>query len=68
MQDASISLSQLVSAPGVDAALAKRIAAADADGSGYVSLGEMVAVFKSEQDAAKERRLLRRCGRVLKST
>jgi hypothetical protein len=56
-----VSVKALLGTPGVSDTLATRVAAADADGSGVLSLAELVSVFRSEEDAVKDRRIMRRC-------
>jgi hypothetical protein len=51
----------LLGTPGVSDTLAARVTAADADGSGVLSLAELVSVFRSEEDAVKDKRMMRRC-------
>jgi hypothetical protein len=46
-----VSVKALLGTPGVSDTLATRVAAADADGSGVLSLAELVSVFRSEEDA-----------------
>ncbi len=59
-QATEIPVEAILAVRGVSPALARRIAAADTDASGVLSLDEVVAVFKSEQEATVERRLFRR--------
>lgn len=56
----SLSVRELLDTPGVDSALAKRIQEADRDGSGGISVQEVLEVFRSEQVAVSERRMMRR--------
>ena len=56
-----VSVKALLATPGVPDGLAARIAVADADGSGVLSLAELVSVFRSEENAVKEKRLMRKC-------
>jgi hypothetical protein len=57
-----VSVKALLGTAGVSDGLAARVAAADADGSGVLSLAELVSVFRSEEDAVKAKRMMRRCG------
>jgi hypothetical protein len=57
-----VSVKALLGTAGVSDGLAARVAAADADGSGVLSLAELVSVFRSEDNAVKEKRMMRRCG------
>ena len=59
-----VSVKALLATAGVSGTLHARIAAADADGSGVLSLAELVSVFRSEEDAVKDKRMMRRCGAV----
>jgi hypothetical protein len=59
-----VSVKALLATPGVSDGLAARVAAADADGSGVLSLAELVLVFRSEEDAVKDKRMMRRCDAV----
>jgi hypothetical protein len=62
--DASgVSVKALLGTAGVSEGLAARVAAADADGSGVLSLAELVSVFRSEDKAIKEKKMMRRCVR-----
>ena len=56
-----VSVKALLATPGVSDGLAARVTAADADGSGVLSLAELVSVFRSEENAVKEKRTMRRC-------
>lgn len=56
----SFSVRELLETPGLEPELAKRIQDADRDGSGGLSIQEVLAVFKSEQAAVSERRWMRR--------
>jgi hypothetical protein len=56
-----VSVKALLGTAGVSDNLAARVAAADADGSGVLSLAELVSVFRSEADAVKDKRVMRRC-------
>jgi hypothetical protein len=63
-----VNVKALLATPGVSDGLAARVTAADADGSGVLSLAELVSVFRSEEDAVKDKRMMRRCGAVSKPT
>jgi hypothetical protein len=56
-----VSVKALLGTAGVSDALAARVTAADADGSGVLSLAELVSVFRSEDKAVKDKRMMRRC-------
>jgi hypothetical protein len=56
-----VSVKALLGTAGVSDGLAARVTAADADGSGVLSLAELVSVFRSEDKAVKEKRTMRRC-------
>ena len=56
-----VNVKALLATPGVSDGLAARVTAADADGSGVLSLAELVSVFRSEEDAVKAKRMMRRC-------
>jgi hypothetical protein len=56
-----VSVKALLGTAGVSDGLAARVAAADADGSGVLSLAELVSLFRSEENAVKEKRTIRRC-------
>jgi hypothetical protein len=56
-----ISVKALLGTAGVSEGLAARVTAADADGSGVLSLAELVSVFRSEDKAIKEKNMMRRC-------
>ena len=56
-----VNVKALLGTAGVEGTLAARVTAADADGSGVLSLAELVSVFRSEEDAQKEKRMMRRC-------
>ena len=59
-----VSVKALLGTAGVSDGLAARVTAADADGSGVLSLAELVSVFRSEEDAVKDKRVMRRCDAV----
>jgi hypothetical protein len=50
-----VSIKALLAADGVDSGLASRIRDADRDGSGCLSVNELVKVFQSEQAAQSEK-------------
>jgi hypothetical protein len=56
-----VGVKALLGTPGISGTLAARVAAADADGSGVLSLAELVSVFRSEEDAVKDKKIMRRC-------
>jgi hypothetical protein len=62
-----VSVKALLGTAGVSDGLAARVTAADADGSGVLSLAELVSVFRSEDKAIKDKRTMRRCGAVPRS-
>lgn len=56
----SVSVAALLQTPGLTTSLSQRIQQADADGSGGLSLQEIVNVFRSEASAKHEKVLLRK--------
>jgi hypothetical protein len=56
----SLPVDALLSAPGVTPTLVQLIRAADADGSGGLSVNELVKIFEKERKLTAEGRLLRK--------